>query len=116
MNKRIIKTIGAYRIIEMQDDMYDLEYLKGDQFNPKHFEEFGFASTNEQANAEREFERLVESVGVYGYALERWNPEVGFGWTHVDSCWGFVGQYNETVEQFNHYIVNELLNIAKENV
>lgn len=40
--------------------------------------------------------------------VEKWNPEIGIGWEHVDSCWGFVGEYRQGVETYDHYIVDEL--------
>ena len=110
---RVIKSIGEYRIIEHEDDSdeYMLATLKGDCFDP---------SVNPEIDPlimlkeEREFERKVESEGVFGYALERWNPAIGKGWEHVDSCWGFVGAYDSTVPEFNHYIVAELESAIKE--
>lgn len=77
---------GNYRIIEQQDD-----YLSVKDF------EFG-----------PETMALAEQHGVYGYELQRWNPEIDVGWEHIDSCWGFVGQYSETDLTFNHYIVDEM--------
>lgn len=28
---------------------------------------------------------------VYGFVLEKWNPEPGIGWEETESCWGFFG-------------------------
>lgn len=108
MNGRIIwtSTDNRYRIREMPDHDVSLEDLKGDCFN---FEASGYTGTREElAKEERDFEELVEREGVFGYALETWNPTPDHGWEHVDSCWGFVGQYSPSEETFNHYIVEEL--------
>ena len=59
---------------------------------------------------ENAFEKQVEEEGVYGYELQRWNKEVNVGWEHVDSCWGFVGQYSL---KNSHYIVSEMINLTK---
>jgi hypothetical protein len=112
MNGRIIfeTTDKQYRIVEHVDAHADIENLKGDIFNPKHIVEMhGPDKTLEELAAEeREFEDLVNREGVYGYVLERWNTDPGVGYEHVDSCWGFVGQYTPTEQTFNHYIVDEL--------
>ena len=50
---------------------------------------------------------------MYGYVLERWNPEIGEGWEPVDSCFGFVGRYSL---ENDHYIVEELSAQAKKLV
>ena len=104
---------GKYRIIEHEDQHMDLENLKGDCFNPK----VNTDIPEEKLRAEElEFEELVNREGVFGYVLEAWNPEPGCGWEHVDSCWGFVGQYSSSETTFNHYIVDELKNqIPKES-
>lgn len=96
----------TWRIVERSDDVISLQDLKGDCYD---FEKSGYTGTREELEAEeRDFERLVESEGVWGYELERWNPKPGVGYEHVDSCWGFVGQYSEHEERFKHYIVDEL--------
>lgn len=102
MIKNIIFTQDDFRIVEIHDETYIMADLKGDTYkrevNPD-------IPEDQLAHEEKEFERLVETEGVYGYELEKWNPWVGIGWTHVDSCWGFVGRYSE---KFNHYIVEEM--------
>jgi hypothetical protein len=60
-----------------------------------------------------EFRDLVDREGVYGYILQKWNPAIGKGWEHIDSCWGFVGQYTELDATFNHYIIEEMESIAE---
>jgi len=102
---RIIYEEKKYRIIERHDDDIDLDNLKGDSYNPRVNTDIPEEKLKEE---EKAFERLVNDEGVYGYVLERWNPGVGKGWEHVDSCWGFVGQYNPKEDVFNHYIVEEL--------
>lgn len=99
---------GFYRIVEKPDIYVDIADLKGDCFN---FEASGYTGTREElAEEERQFEDLVEREGVFGYVLERWNPAPDHGWEHVDSCWGFVGQYspNDRSGLFDHYIVEEM--------
>jgi hypothetical protein len=47
---------------------------------------------------------------VFGYALEKWNHEVDKGWATLDSCYGFVGDYDENEgHKNNHYIVDEFV-------
>ena len=105
-----MKTIwvnGIYRITEEYDLRYSMQDLKGECFDPR---------LNEGVPLERlkkdelDFERYVERHGVYGYTLEQWNPEIGQGWEHVDSCWGFVGQYSDSNQ---HYIVDEMKDMIK---
>ena len=102
---RIITKLGLYRIIERQDEYADLENLKGDCYNPEVNSDIDIDKLKKE---EVDFEDLVNREGVYGYELQRWNAEVDKGWEHVDSCWGFVGQYSESDETFKHYIVDEM--------
>jgi hypothetical protein len=111
-NMRTIKQFGVYRILEIEDFDYSLSDLKGDCYNPEVNSDIDPMELKRQ---EEEFEKRVELEGVFGYALEKWNPEVGRGWDVIDSVWGFVGQYNENSEEFNHYIVKELSEIAQKN-
>lgn len=104
---RVIYENIGYRIIEKHDTDYDMENLKGDTYNPEVNSDIPSGQIERE---EREFEDLVSREGVFGYVLEKWNPEVGKGWEQIDSCWGFVGQYTPGEEVFNHYIVNELKN------
>lgn len=108
---RVIFEQGNYRIVEHLDADYSLEDLKGDTFNHSYHPGFDAESLREE---EIQFEELVAREGVYGYELEQWNPAVGAGWEHVDSCWGFVGQYDPMEETFNHYIVGEMKRLIKE--
>lgn len=97
---------GRFRVVERMDQYTDIEDLMGDTYNPKVNKDIDPTELERQKN---EFISLVESDGVFGYVLERWNPAPGVGWEHVDSCWGFVGQYSPNEEIFNHYIVAELM-------
>jgi hypothetical protein len=90
---RIIFKQGNYRIVEHQDTITNIEDLAGDAFNTE-LELDGF-------------KQYVFYNGVFGYALERWNPSIDMGWEFVDSCFGFVGEYDEHIEEFNHYIIEE---------
>lgn len=100
-----IYTQGIFRIVEISDDMYNIEDLKEDVYKPEVNKEILPEVLKRQ---ERNFERLVQRVGVFGYALEKWNPEVGKGWETIDSCWGFVGKYSKDLTDYNHYIVDEM--------
>jgi hypothetical protein len=104
---RIIYQKGNYRIVELEDTVHFVDDLKGDMFNPECCPDIHIDDLKKQ---EKEFEQIVSYHGVYGYSLERWNPKIDKGWEHIDSCWGFVGEYNENDDQFNHYIVEELKN------
>jgi hypothetical protein len=101
---RIIYKSDAYRIVEHESD-FNMEDLMGDCFNPKVNPEIDLKELERQ---KQEFIDLVNNEGVYGYVLERWDSAVNKGWTEVDSCWGFVGQYSPHEERFNHYIIDEL--------
>lgn len=103
----------TFRILELQDQCADIENLKGDVYNPKWNTEI---SPETLKREEREFEAQVETQGVYGYILERWDPRPDEGWTHVDSCWGFVGQYDSNSSIYNHYIVAEMIETYKTTV
>ena len=97
-----IHTVNKYRILEVLEDYYDLDDLKGDGYKAEHNPEIDVATLKSD---ELKFEETVYNKGVYGYILEYWNPEIGEGWTTIDSCWGFIGQH----EEFNHEIVEEFL-------
>jgi len=93
--KRTIYTKGPFRIIEIPDEFATLENLEGDCFCLK-------VNPDQDAKQleidQKKFRQKVYDEGVFGYVLEKWNPEVGVGWETVDSCWGFVGQYQEDAE------------------
>ena len=103
---KVIYTQGNYRILEQLDDHYDITDLKGDCYNPEVNKDIPLEVLNKEELA---FNKKVERDGVYGYILEKWNPNIGVGWEHVDSCWGFIG----THEVENHYIVDELKMLIK---
>lgn len=102
-----------FRIVEVVDDMYDLADLKGDMYS---MEANPTVSEDILKEQEMEFETRVQEEGVYGYELQRWNPEVGMGWIFEDSCYGFVGQYDPNTDSFNHYIVGEMIDIINEEL
>ena len=104
---------GPFRILQVTDETATLEDLKGDCFNPACVDHISAEDLRKQ---ELEFEALVEREGVFGFVLEKWNPEVGRGFEHVDSCFGFIGAYDEASLDFNHDIVTELKNQAWESV
>lgn len=107
MSTKTIYQQGDFRIIEIQDTYYSVDDLKGDCFCPETNNTISFEILRQQ---EIEFENHVYASGVYGYELQYWNTEIDKGWTHVDSCWGFVGAFNELSPKYNHYIVDELKN------
>lgn len=95
----------GYRIVEREDLYFCMKDLKGDTFNPVHNHDI---DPDKLRDEELLFEAEVYREGVYGYVLERWNPEYNKGWEHADSCWGFVGAYDPKSDRYNHYIVDEL--------
>lgn len=99
----------GYRILEIEDNNYMMENLKGDMYNPKVNLDINIIELKKE---EEEFEQKVYQEGVYGYVLERWNPEVGKGWEEIDSCWGFIGRYGIGNR---HYIVEEFERYVKVN-
>jgi len=103
--KNIIHMEKDFRIVESLDGTFSLDDLMGDMFCEKTNPSLDPAILKKEKDA---FIELVESNGVFGYTLEKWNPEIGQGWTHVDSCWGFVGSYQKGSKDFEHYIVDEL--------
>lgn len=115
---RIVWEKSPFRIVELTGDHLSMEDLKGECFD---FEKSGYTGTREDLQREEtEFEQEVMREGVYGYRLEVWNPFRGkdkFGnrrYSHVDSCYGFVGAYNPRKgHKYNHYIVRELKESAK---
>jgi hypothetical protein len=84
----VIKECNGYRIIRMVDEESDMDNLKGDCFSPNVHPKI---PKDRLLKEEREFERRVSDEGVWGYELQKWNPETGAGWEFVDSIWGFVG-------------------------
>lgn len=95
---------GIYRITEHLDLDTNLNDLKGDSYNPK---ENPSIDANVLKAEEMFFESLVENEGIFGYVLEKKCTACG-QYEHIDSCWGFVGQYSETNPLFNHYIIEEM--------
>lgn len=113
---RVLYKEGPYRIVEHDDPDYRFKDLCGDCYNP----EVNPGIPEEQLLKEKEnFRNRIDREGVFGYVLEKWNPEIGKGWEYHNfhSCWGFVGEYNPAVSDTNHYIVEELKEVInKENV
>lgn len=102
--EKTIYSKGQYRIVEMIDEMYTIVGLSGDSFNPEANPE---VSPSLLIKEEQAFISLVNNVGIFGYALEKWNPEIGKGWEQIDNCFGFVGPYGTDNQ---HYIVDEFIN------
>ena len=102
---RVLFSNYNYRIIEEADLDVDYDLLCSDMFKPTANPSVNVIELHEE---ERRFIAKVEREGVFGYVLERWNPEINCGWEHVDSVWGFVGKYDPEYEEFNHYIVEEM--------
>ena len=105
---RVIHATGASRVIEVVDEHYCMADLKGDTYCPTN----SHIRPHILQASEEAFERDVSIKGVFGYHLQTWNPSVGKGWQHVDSCYGFIGRYDAKLN--NHYIVDELLASIKE--
>lgn len=112
-NERIVFETDdkKFKIIEVLDEDVDLENLKGDMFNLNHSAEMQPGKSHDEIKREeREFEDMVNREGVYGYVLLMWDPTPGAGYQHIDSCFGFIGQYSPGDKSgiFDHYIVEEL--------
>jgi hypothetical protein len=103
--KRIIYTSGPYRITEVPDDHTRIDDLLGDYYCPVANPDLDAKQL--EIDKKKMINRINEE-GVFGYVLEKWNPDIDMGWEHIDSCWGFVGQYQENALDYDHYIVNEL--------
>jgi hypothetical protein len=112
MKGRVIWTSAdeCFRIIEHPDSWMDFEDLCGDTYRPEVHPDI---PAEQVLREKEEFRDLVNREGVFGYILEQWNPAPGKGWEHVDSCWGFVGQYTKGDKTFEHYIVEEMIETAK---
>ena len=104
---KVIYEYEDYRIIETLVEIFDMKALKGDMFSPCCNPEL---PADKLKFHEKMFEDLVYREGVYGYQLQRWNPEKGKGWIEVDSCYGFIGKYHD----HNHYIVDEFIEQTKQ--
>lgn len=103
---RVIQAQGNYRLVEHEDIDFRMSVLKGDMYKPDCAPHLSLAELKKE---ERDFEQLVEEGGVFGYVLEKWNPAVGVGWEHEDSCWGFIGAYDKSNGAYNHDFVVEAL-------
>lgn len=99
----IIWQENNFRIIEVNDCFWKIEDLKGDCFNQKVNSDI---DPKQLEKEEISFQNKVNEEGIFGYVLEKWYPEVDTGWTEIDSCYGFVGKYQD----YNHYIVSEFKN------
>ena len=101
---RVIFQQDNRRIIEVQDLYVYMDDLKGDCYKPEHNPDIDPETLAQQ---EKDFEEHVDTYGVFSYHVEEWNPEVDKGWEHIDGCTGFVGEFDESEENFNHHIVHE---------
>ncbi len=99
-NYGIIVELDNYRIIEIEDEQWDWDNLKSDCYDTNANTDI---DSEELKQRQKDFEMIVLSEGVYGYELQKWNPNIGCGWETKDSCWGFVGTY----ENHGHYIIDE---------
>jgi len=109
---RLIHEEENYRIVEILDEYADIEDLKGDTYTPECHPDIPAEQIRE---GEKAFEEEINREGVYGYLLLKWNPEIDHGWEHVDSCYGFVGQYEDSKDsRYHHYIVDEMKEQIKE--
>lgn len=98
---KVIFKNEVYRIIEVADEDYSLENLKGDCYKPEVNDDIDPAELRQE---ELDFEKKVGEEGVFGYELQK---IVMGGHEHVDSCYGFVGAFDK---DYNiHYIVAEMI-------
>lgn len=86
--KDIIKEKNGYRFYAEEDSHFMIDNIKGELFDPKVHTDI---DPDLLKRHERELEERIENEGVWGIVLEKWDPAVGIGWEHIDSCWGFVG-------------------------
>ncbi len=110
MKTRIIYQKDNFRIVEVPDEVSTFADLCGDSFSPK---DNPSIEPEILKRDEQKFTRKVENEGIFGYILERWNPEIGEGWEDVSSFFGFVGAYQEGAESYEHYIIKELINESR---
>jgi len=104
MKNKTIFSSGIYQIIEIADEHYTIDEILGDSYCPEANPDLDVEAL--ALEKERAIAR-IELLGTYGYNLQKWNPEVGFGWENIDSCWGFIGSFESNKLEFNHYIVSE---------
>ena len=109
MDERVVYSLGRYRIIEIEDRVSDMDDLKGDCYNPSFNADIDAETLKRE---ELEFETMVFQNGVFGYELQKWSPEIGEGWMHIDSCYGFIGRYSDDNK---HYIVDEMIETVFKN-
>ena len=102
--KTTIYEKGNYRILEVSDECSTLDDLMGDCFDSSVNPEIPPEDLTKQ---KKSFIKEVNTAGVYGYVLEKKCEACG-NWEHVDSCYGFVGSYEEGHERYGHYIVDEM--------
>lgn len=106
MKKIIFETSDKqYRITEYEDNYSTLEEMMGDTYDPLVNVDISPELLEKQ---KQNFIKLIDDNGVFGYVLEKWNPAAGAGYETVDSCFGFIGRYDETDENFKHYIIEEM--------
>ena len=102
----VLEDAGLVYFQPFPDDHCDFEDLCGDTYTPKYHPEI---PEKQILREKEEFRELCERDGVWGiagfYRTEPMGddervPPYGYntvreaerdGWTHVDSCWGFVG-------------------------
>jgi hypothetical protein len=104
-NVIFVSPTQEYRIVELPDLDWSFEDLCGDFYNPEVNPDIDESELIDQLEA---FTKRVETEGVFGYVLEKWNPKPNCGWERVDSCWGFIGSYNHGSEENNHYVIDEM--------
>ena len=100
---RTIYRKGKYRIIEAEDRFSTLADLKGDEFKPR-AKINKYFSAEELKRLERRFEKDCKRLGVYLYELQKWNPEIGKGWTKIETGFGFIGQYQKSGLKVEHIV------------
>ena len=79
-----LERLGLVRIRAEPDDNVCIEDLEGDMFNPDVNPEI---SAQKLEKERRAFIELVERGGVWGHIAEY---NIGQGWEHGDSRWGYV--------------------------
>jgi len=85
---------GQVRVRVERDNDICYEDLAGDCYDVEYNKDTVPGGARTIRAQEREFQRLIERDGVWGYVSEVWRgcDACGRGeWEHVDSCWGFAG-------------------------
>lgn len=96
-----LESAGLVRCRIVPDECCDIEDLKGDTYNVELNADTVPGGKRTIEAQEKAFMELIERDGVWGFVIEYRKPACGTcgrkaDWEHVDSCWGFVGEIEES--------------------